>query len=150
VAAALAAQGVDASVRELDASAATVAEAAAAIGTTPSRIVKSLVFSADHEPVVVLASGTNRVDTRKLGALLGRRVRRADADAVRRATGFAIGGVPPLGYAQPVRVFVDRELLRFDEVWAAGGTPNSVFPIGPDDLVRVSGGQLADVKDDAT
>jgi Cys-tRNA(Pro) deacylase len=149
VADALAARGVDTRVRVLDATSATAVEAAAAIGTSVERIVKSLVFSADQEPILVLASGPNRVDTRKLGVVTGRSVKRADADLVREVTGFAIGGVPPLGHTQSLPVYVDRDLLRFDEVWAAAGTPNTVFPIAPAELVRVTRGQVADVKVDA-
>jgi prolyl-tRNA editing enzyme YbaK/EbsC (Cys-tRNA(Pro) deacylase) len=149
VADALAARGIDARVRELDERTATAAEAAAAIGTTLGCIVKSLVFSANGEPVVVLASGPNRVDTRKVGDLVGGPVKRADADLVREATGFAIGGVPPLGHRRPLPVYVDRDLLGFDEVWAAAGTPNAVFPISPGELVRVTNGRVADVKVDA-
>ena len=125
----------------------TAAEAAAAIGTTVPRIVKSLVFLADDQPLVVLASGSNRVDTAKLERLLGQRVRRADADRVRAETGFAIGGVPPLGHARPLPVYVDEDLLQFDTVWAAAGTPYSVFPIAPRELVDLSAGTVADVKE---
>ena len=146
VRASLAANGLGgAAIREFDASTATSADAAAAIGTSVERIVKSLVFMAGEAPVLVLASGSNRVDTRKLAALAGQPVRRANADQVREATGFAIGGVPPLGHAQALRTFVDRDLLQYDEVWAAAGTPNSVFAIAPEHLVRVAGGTVADV-----
>jgi len=146
VRASLAANGLGgAAIREFDASTATSADAAAAIGTSVERIVKSLVFMAGEAPVLVLASGSNRVDTRKLADLAGQSVRRANADQVREATGFAIGGVPPLGHAQALRTFVDRDLLQYDEVWAAAGTPNSVFAIAPEHLVRVAGGTVADV-----
>ena len=146
VAAALAAAGVQTRVRQLDASTATAVDAAAAVGTSVERIVKSLVFAAGDEPLVVLASGTNRVDPGKLRALLGQPVKRADADLVRAATGYAIGGVPPVGHTRPLPVYVDRDLLQYDEVWAAAGTPNAVFPIQPAELVRVTGGRVADVK----
>ena len=126
----------------------TAQAAADALGTTVERIVKSLVFLADGEPLVVLASGVNRVDTVKLGQELGRRIDRADAARVREATGFAIGGVAPVGYPCPVETLIDRGLLRYDIVWAAAGTPNHVFPIAPDDLVRVSGGRVADVREE--
>jgi prolyl-tRNA editing enzyme YbaK/EbsC (Cys-tRNA(Pro) deacylase) len=145
----LAALGVQAEVREFEASTATASQAAAALGTSVGRIVKSLVFLAGDAPIVVLASGPNRVDTRKLGQLLGRRVRRAEADHVRAATGFAIGGVPPVGHTQPLPVYVDRDLLDYDLVWAAAGSPNAVFPIDPHQLVRISGGQVVDLKQDA-
>jgi prolyl-tRNA editing enzyme YbaK/EbsC (Cys-tRNA(Pro) deacylase) len=146
VRASLAANGLgSAPIREFDASTATSADAAAAIGTSVERIVKSLVFMAGEAPLLVLASGSNRVDTRKLAVLAGQPVRRANADQVREATGFAIGGVPPLGHARALRTFVDRDLLQYDEVWAAAGTPNSVFAIAPEHLVRVAGGTVADV-----
>lgn len=146
VASALAGHGVQSPVRELDASTATAADAAAAIGTTVERIVKSLVFATDAERVLVLASGSNRVDTGKLGGLLGRPVKRADAQQVRDATGFSIGGVPPVGHAAPLPVYIDQDLLRYDVVWAAAGTPNSVFAITPNDLIRVTAGRVVDVR----
>lgn len=144
---ALSAAGVEPGIREFPESTRTAAEAAAAIGTTVERIVKSLAFAAGDETVIVLASGVNRVDMARLGELVGQAIGRAHPDRVRRDTGFAIGGVPPLGYEQPLKVFVDRDLLQYDEVWAAAGTPNAVFPIGPDELVRVSGGTVADIKE---
>ena len=125
---------------------ATAADAAAAIGTTVERIVKSLLFLAQNEPILILASGVNRVDTTKLAAIIGRPIKRANADQVRELTGFAIGGVPPLGHPTPLNTYVDRDLLAHDEVWAAAGTPNSVFSIAPHDLVRITNGQVADVK----
>jgi prolyl-tRNA editing enzyme YbaK/EbsC (Cys-tRNA(Pro) deacylase) len=147
VRAALAALGLpDVSVRQFAESTATAAEAAAAIGTTVERIVKSLVFMAGDQPILVLASGPNRVDLDKVAPLVGQPVKRANADQVRELTGFSIGGVPPVGHAQPLRAVVDRELLQFDEVWAAAGTPNSVFSITPGELVRITAGQVADVK----
>ena len=124
----------------------TAQDAAAAIGTSVPRIVKSLVFLADGEPLIVLTSGVNRVDTTRLGRDLGTAISRADADRVRAATGLAVGGVPPLGYPAPLDVVIDRDLLAFDEVWAAAGTPNAVFSIGPQYLVRVSGGRVLDIK----
>jgi prolyl-tRNA editing enzyme YbaK/EbsC (Cys-tRNA(Pro) deacylase) len=146
---ALVERGVEPMIVEFAESTRTAAEAAAAIGTTVERIVKSLVFGAGDGLVIVLASGVNRVDTSRLAELLGRPIRRADAARVREATGFAIGGVPPLGHAQPLPVVVDRDLLQYDQVWAAAGTPHSVFPIAPAELVRVTGGQVADVRDES-
>ena len=125
----------------------TAQAAADALGTTVERIVKSLVFLADGEPLVVLASGINRVDTARLGQELARRIDRADAARVRGATGFAIGGVAPVGYPAPVETLIDRDLLQYDLVWAAAGTPNHVFPIAPADLVRVTGGRVLDVRE---
>ena len=103
--------------------------------------MKSLIFAVDGEVVVAYVSGANQLDERKLAAAAGgSKASRVDADVVRKATGYPIGGVPPFGHDEPLRVFIDPELLRHDEVWAAAGTWNDVFPIRPDDLVRVSGG----------
>jgi prolyl-tRNA editing enzyme YbaK/EbsC (Cys-tRNA(Pro) deacylase) len=149
VLAALAAHGlVDMRLEEFAESTATAADAAAAIGTTVGRIVKSLVFMAGDQPILVLASGPNRVDLNQLGALVGERITRANADQVRQLTGFAIGGVPPVGHNQPLVTFVDRDLLGYEQVWAAAGTPNSVFPIDPHELVRITGGRVEDVAQD--
>ena len=146
VRAALVASGVhDGRLKEFAASTATAVDAAAAIGTAVGCIVKSLVFMAGDRPVLVLASGPNRVDVHKLAALVGQPIARAKADQVRELTGFAVGGVPPVGHTRPLTTYVDRDLLAFDEVWAAAGTPRSVFPIGPHDLVRITGGHVADV-----
>jgi prolyl-tRNA editing enzyme YbaK/EbsC (Cys-tRNA(Pro) deacylase) len=132
-------------IRQFADSTATAADAAAAIGTSVERIVKSLVFVAGEQPLLVLASGVNRVDLVKLAGLVGQPVRRATADEVRQATGFAIGGVPPVGHAQALRAYVDRDLLAYDEVWAAAGTPNSVFSVAPRTLVELAEGEVADV-----
>jgi prolyl-tRNA editing enzyme YbaK/EbsC (Cys-tRNA(Pro) deacylase) len=100
---------------------------------------------AADEPILILASGPNRVDVAKLAALIGRPVTRASADQVRTLTGFAIGGVPPLGHAQALDTYVDRDLLQYDQVWAAAGTPNAVFAIRPDELLRLTGGRVEDL-----
>ena len=139
--------GIEPRIREFPESTRTAREAATAIGTSVERIVKSLVFAAGDETIVVLVSGVNRVDTARLSELVGRPIKRADPDRARRDSGFAIGGVPPLGYPRPLPVYVDQDLLQYEEVWAAAGTPNAVFPITPRDLVRVSGGQIADMKE---
>jgi Cys-tRNA(Pro) deacylase len=124
----------------------TAADAARAVGCDVGQIVKSLVFMAGERPVLALVSGVNRVDVGKLAEALGTKTaRRADGDEARDATGFAIGGVPPFGHARPVTVLVDRDLLAHDRLWAAAGMPDAVFPITPDDLVRVSGGTVADL-----
>jgi len=146
VRAALAAYGFgDVPIREFAESTATALEAAAAIGTTVERIVKSLIFAAGDQPVLVLASGPNRVDLEKVGKLVGAKLRRATADEVRGWTGFAIGGVPPVGHTQRVNTFLDEDLLRYDVVWAAAGTPNAVFAIQPNELVRITDAQVAEV-----
>jgi prolyl-tRNA editing enzyme YbaK/EbsC (Cys-tRNA(Pro) deacylase) len=126
----------------------TAADAAAAIGCSIDQIVKSLVFVADGHAFLALTSGANRADPTRLAGLLGAgEVRRATADEAREATGFAIGGTPPFGHPRPLRILVDRDLLAHDVLWAAAGTPDSVFPIVPDDLVRASGGVPADFKE---
>ena len=128
-------------------SARTSAEAATLLGCDVAQIAKSLVFrrGGTEGAVLVIASGANRVDEAKVAAILAEPVGRADAAFVRQATGYAIGGIPPLGHATPMPVLVDRALTAFDVVYAAGGTPNALFPISPADLVRASGGNVADV-----
>jgi prolyl-tRNA editing enzyme YbaK/EbsC (Cys-tRNA(Pro) deacylase) len=124
----------------------TAAAAAAALGVEVGQIANSLVFDADGAPLLVMTSGAHRVDTGKVAALVGATaVRRATADFVRSATGQAIGGVAPVGHPAPVRTLVDRTLSAFDEVWAAGGIPHAVVPLTYDELVKVTGGDPADV-----
>ena len=127
----------------------TAQEAADAIGTSVGQIVKSLVFLAGGAPVLALVSGSNRLDTERLAALSGAVIGKADADSVRQATGYAIGGVPPIGFPRPIPTFVDRDLLQYDVVWAAAGTPRHVFPITPADLQRLTGGNVVDLKQEA-
>ena len=125
----------------------TAADAAAAIGVTVGQIVKSLVFAVDGEIVMAYVSGSNQLDEKKLAlAAGGAKCSRVDADAVRAATGYPIGGVPPFGHSTQLRVFVDPDLLQYDEVWAAAGTWNDNFAIAPNELVRVSGGVVTDLK----
>jgi Cys-tRNA(Pro) deacylase len=125
----------------------TAADAAAAIGVTVGQIVKSLVFGVDNEIVMALVSGSNQLDEKKLAlAAGGAKCARVDADAVREATGYPIGGVPPFGHATQLRVFVDPDLLQYDEVWAAAGTWNDNFGAAPADIVRVAGGVVTDLK----
>ena len=129
----------------------TAADAAAAIGVAVGQIVKSLVFAVDGEIVMAYMSGANQLDEKKLAvAAGGAKCARVDADAVRAATGYPIGGVPPFGHAKQLRVFVDPDLLQYDGVeecvWAAAGTWNDVFPIAPNDLVRASGAVVTDLK----
>jgi len=131
----------------------TAEEAAAAIGCAVGQIVKSLLFTVDGEPLVALVSGANQLDTRKLAGLRGvsrKKVERANADTVRTATGFAIGGVPPFGHATPLPIYIDHDLMQYEVVWAAAGTPNTVFAISPATLQRVTGGQGADLKVEET
>jgi len=125
----------------------TAADAAAAIGVSVGQIVKSLVFAVDGEIVMAYVSGANQLDEKKLAAAAGgAKCSRVDADAVREATGFPIGGVPLFGHTKQLRVFVDPDLLQYDEVWAAAGTWNDNFGIAPAELVRASGGKIADLK----
>ena len=146
VQAALVAAGVDTRIEEFPSSTRTAQEAAATVGTSVAQIVKSLVFLAGAAPVIALVSGINRLDTQRLGALAGATIGKADADAVRQATGYSIGGVPPIGFPAPISTFIDRDLLQYDVVWAAAGTPRHVFPIAPKELVRITGGTVADLK----
>ncbi|KUN22219.1 aminoacyl-tRNA deacylase [Streptomyces corchorusii] len=126
----------------------TAAEAAAAIGCELSQICKSLVFAADGVPVLVLMDGASRVDVERVRQELGAgKVNRADAGLVRETTGYAIGGVPPFGHRTRTRVLADRSLLAHDVVWAAAGTPYTVFPIEPKELVAHAGATLVDVRE---
>ena len=140
--------GLNAEIREFDASTRTSADAAAAIGCTVAQIAKSVIFRAKGagQPVLVIASGVNRIDEKKLEAALGDKIGRADADFVRNTTGFAIGGVAPVGHTGPVRIFIDQDLDQYDEIWAAAGSPNAVFRLTPADLRRITGGTVLVIK----
>lgn len=144
---ALRAAGLEAAVQELSESTRTAPEAAAAVGCQVAQIVKSLVFRGGHtgRALLALVSGKNRASEEKLAALHGEPILRADAAFVREQTGFAVGGVPPLGHTTPLATLVDRDLLAFAEVWAAAGSPFAVFRITPTELLRVTGGQVADL-----
>jgi prolyl-tRNA editing enzyme YbaK/EbsC (Cys-tRNA(Pro) deacylase) len=144
--AALAAAGVRTEIRYFAATTRTAQDAANPIGTTVGQIVKSLVFLAGTNPVLALVSGSNQLDVEKLAVIIGERISKADADIVRRATSFAIGGVPPVGVPAPIPTYIDRDFLQYDVVWAAAGTPHDVFPIPPTDLVRVTRGTVADLR----
>lgn len=126
----------------MDHSTHTAAEAAAAVGCKVGAIVKSLVFLADGEPILVLVSGPNRVDTDSVGRQLGVEITKADASRVKAATGYSIGGVPPFGHPTPVRTIVDADLLGLSELWAAAGSAVAVFPVAPNRLVELSGGEV--------
>ena len=145
---ALAARGFAFEVREFPESTRTSAEAAAAVGCDIGQIAKSLVFraKASNRPVLVMASGANRVDEKAVARLLGEKIGRADADFVRERTGFSIGGVPPVGHSEAIVTLIDRDLLDHAEIWAAAGTPNAVFRLSPDDLIALTEGEVADVK----
>jgi prolyl-tRNA editing enzyme YbaK/EbsC (Cys-tRNA(Pro) deacylase) len=127
----------------------TAVDAARAVGCGVEQIVKSLVFMADGRPVLVLTSGANLVDPDRVARHLGAtRVRKADADQARAATGYAIGGTPPFGHPAPIEVLIDRDLTRLDTVWAAAGTPQHVFPMSSGDLLRATGGHVCDIAQD--
>ena len=139
--------GLDIEVRRYPAGTHTAADAARAIGCEVAQIVKSLVFLAAGDPVVVIVSGSDRVDESKLAAVLGAHsARRATANEVREATGYVVGGVPPFGHRVPIAVVLDDALLRHEVVWAAAGSPQAVFPMTPADVVRLSGATEADVR----
>jgi prolyl-tRNA editing enzyme YbaK/EbsC (Cys-tRNA(Pro) deacylase) len=139
--------GFGVQVQELPQSTRTAKEAAAAVGVTVGQIVKSLVFVAGDEPVLVCASGSNRISVEKLSQLVGKPVRQASPEEVKETTGFAIGGVPPVGHVRKLKTFIDRDLLHYDEIWAAGGTPRAVFRTTPDALIQMTQGDVADVKE---
>ena len=142
----VACEGIDSRIVEYDVPARTSAEAAAVLGCEVAQIAKSLVFrAASGTPVLVIASGVNRVDVAKVAQLAGEPIGKADATFVRTVTGYAIGGIPPLGHAQALRAFVDRDLLRYPVVYAAGGTPHAMFPLSPQELPRIAGAAVADV-----
>jgi Cys-tRNA(Pro) deacylase len=141
--------GLDISVVELDKSTRTAQLAAEAIGTELGSIVKSLLFLADGKPALVLVAGDRRADAKKLAQVLeAKKVKIADADTVRAETGFAIGGVPPVGHHTPLPTIIDRSLSRFETVYAAAGSPRAVFPIAYDMLLQVTAGRVADVTED--
>jgi Cys-tRNA(Pro) deacylase len=145
--AAAAERGLAVEVRQFPQGTRTAADAAAAVGCDVAQIVKSLVFLVDGEPVVALVGGADQLDERRLAeAAGGTTVGRADADAVRAATGYAVGGVPPFGHATALRCFVDDALLRHDVVWAAAGTPQHVFAVDPHRLATAAGATTAELR----
>jgi prolyl-tRNA editing enzyme YbaK/EbsC (Cys-tRNA(Pro) deacylase) len=141
-------KGFEFRVKELPASTRTAKDAANAVGCRVRHIAKSLVFKGKEtgSPIMVIASGINRVDEKKLAALAGEPVGKADADYVRENTGFAIGGVPPVGHIKPLKTFVDEDLLQYDAIWAAAGTPHAVFELKSRDLMKMIGGEAVDIK----
>jgi prolyl-tRNA editing enzyme YbaK/EbsC (Cys-tRNA(Pro) deacylase) len=145
---ALRALGFDCEVIEFQDSTRTSAEAAARVGCQIGQIVKSLIFrgQASGKPVLVLTSGANRVDESHISQYAGESIGRADADFVRATTGFAIGGVPPVGHVQPLETYLDEDLLQYGKIWAAAGTPNAVFEMTPAVLGKMTGGKVVRVK----
>ncbi len=144
---ALMALGLPCRVVELPASTRTAQEAADAVGCSVGQIVKSLVFRGARTdlPILVVASGANRVNEERLGELAGEPIAKADAAFVRAHTGFAIGGVAPLGHPAPLKTYIDADLLQYAEIWAAAGTPNAVFALAPADLQMMTGGKVVTV-----
>ena|SRR5258708_2249744 len=140
--------GFDCLVLELPDSTRTAKEAAQAIGCGVEQIVKSLIFKGKHSqnPVLVVASGTNRVNEKRLGELAGEPIEKADANFVRLRTGFAVGGVAPIGHIEPIKTFIDEDLLQYTEIWAAAGTPFSVFRLTPADLQKMTAGPVVSIK----
>lgn len=142
---ALTTKGIDCSVIQLADSTRTATDAASSIGCQIGQIVKSLIFktSVTHKPVLVLASGPNRVNEKVIESHVGEKIMKADADFTRDVTGFAIGGIPPIGHKRPIDfIFIDQDLMTFDEIWAAAGTPNAVFNLKGDDLLAMTSGKV--------
>jgi Cys-tRNA(Pro) deacylase len=145
---ALTERGANLKVIEFTESTRTSAEAAERVGVSLGQIAKSLIFKAktSGKPVLVIASGANRVDEKKIAALLGEKITRADPDFAREATGFVIGGIPPFGHVQPISTFLDADLFQYENIWAAAGTPNAVFELTPSQLESLAGGTVADIR----
>jgi Cys-tRNA(Pro) deacylase len=144
VQAALTARGVSCQIVEFPTTTRSARDAARAIGCRVEQIVKSLVFKGQqtHRAILVVASGGNRVNEQTLSTLVSEPIAKADADFVRQQTGFVIGGVPPVGHVQRLVTFIDEDLLQYEQIWAAAGTPNTVFPLTPADLQRLTEGQV--------
>lgn len=140
--------GFDCRVIEYAQSTRTSQEAAERAGCALGQITKSLIFSGtvSQKPILVLTSGANRVDEKRIAEYAGEPIARAQAEFVRRVTGFAIGGVPPLGHAQDLETYLDEDLMQYSTIWAAAGTPNAIFELTPADLLRMSNGKVARVK----
>jgi prolyl-tRNA editing enzyme YbaK/EbsC (Cys-tRNA(Pro) deacylase) len=146
---ALATKGLECKVVELAESTRTAQDAASTIGCDVAQIVKSLIFMTKqtHKPVLILASGPNRVNEKVIEAQVGEKISKADADFAREVTGFAIGGIPPIGHKHTIDlIFIDEDLLTFDSVWAAAGTPNAVFNLRGNDLLEMTNGTVISIK----
>lgn len=140
--------GFDLTVIEHSESTRTAQEAAERVGVTLGQIVKSLIFrgKVSGKPILVLTSGANRVDEKRIKAYAGEKIERADANFVREVTGYAIGGVPPIGHANSMETYLDEDLLQYDLIWAAAGTPNAVFELTPHDLQQMTEAKIAQIK----
>jgi prolyl-tRNA editing enzyme YbaK/EbsC (Cys-tRNA(Pro) deacylase) len=145
---ALEAHGVACQVVEMKETTRSAQEAADALGCQVGQIAKSLIFKGKqtNQPILVIASGPNRVNEKKVSQLVSEPLTKADADFVREHTGFSIGGVPPLGHHRALTTFIDEDLLKFTEIWAAAGTPNAVFKLTPDELQKITNGRVITVK----
>ena len=133
---------------ELKVTTRTSAEAAQAVGCTVEQIAKSIIFQGKqtHRPILVIASGPNRVNEKRIEEIISEPLGKADADYVRKHTGFVIGGVPPIGHLEKCEVFIDEDVLKYDEIWAAAGSPNAVFKLTPAELLRMTGGRVLSIK----
>ncbi len=140
--------GIPTEVTVLPDSTRTAKEAAQAVGCQVAQIAKSIIFQGkeNKQPVLVIASGINRIDETKVKGLIGEKISQAKPEFVREKTGYAIGGVPPLAHNEPITTIIDEDLLQYDRIWAAAGTPKAVFRLTPDQLVRATGGLVAEVK----
>lgn len=149
---ALSKKGLQCKVVQLSESTRTAQQAAETIGCEVAQIVKSLIFRTklSNKPILVLASGVNRVNEKMIEEQVGEQIAKADADFVREVTGFAIGGIPPVGHKQKIDTFIDQDLLAFQEVWAAAGTPNAVFSLQAKDLESLTGGKIIRIQPNAS
>jgi len=140
--------GLTCEVVQMQAATRTVEDAAQAVGCEVGQIVKSLLFKSQqsHQPILVVASGANRVNEKVLAQQISESVKMANAEFVREMTGFAIGGVPPIGHRHPLMIFIDEDLLQYEEIWAAAGTPHAVFKLTPDDLKLITNGTVISIK----
>jgi len=145
---ALRALGFSNQVMELQSTTRTSAEAAQAVGCRVEQIAKSILFQGknSHKPILVIASGVNRVNEKKIEEFISEPLGKADADYVRNRTGFVIGGVPPIGHLEKLEIFIDEDLLQYEEIWAAAGNPNAVFNLTPSDLIKMTGGRVVSIK----
>lgn len=145
---ALKALGFSNDVMELESTTRTSAEAAQAVGCRVEQIAKSILFKSKQtdKPILVIASGPNRVNEKRIEAFISEPLGKADADYVRKHTGFVIGGVPPIGHLEKLDIFIDEDLLKYEEIWAAAGSPNALFRLTPSDLAQMTGGRIVSIK----
>lgn len=145
---ALKALGLANQVVELQSTTRTSADAAQAVGCRVEQIAKSIVFRAKQtdKPILVIASGPNRVNEKRIEEFISEPLGKADADYVRKHTGFVIGGVPPIGHLEKLEIFIDEDLLKYEEIWAAAGSPNAIFRLTPSDLIKMTGGRVVSIK----